>query len=235
MASHRILPEPPGLLEPRLRGEALSLEGRLFKDRYERTREVARKAELAARSAASYRAAANVPGADSFPRINAATMTFLSGDNPPARELAKSVLDQVQQELQKTDRPEDYWKLASLGEACLILERFDDAAAWYRKAVAAAGERRDIGSIAAMRRNALLLRDQLDVGDELMRLFYVGSVVVFAGHMLDQPAARGLPPRFPVDPQLIRRVSEAIKESLAELNATVGFCSAACGSDILFA
>src|SRR5205807_8195434 len=111
-----------------------------------------------------------------------------------------------------------------------------DASSWYSRAVARAKEQRDIGSIAAMRRNALLLKDKLDVGDELMRLFFVGSVVVFSGHMLDQPgqmAARGLPPRFPSDPQLIRRVSEAIKESVTDLNATVGFCSAACGSDIL--
>ena len=62
-------------------------------------------------------------------------------------------------------------------------------------------------------RPGALTRLGLDVGDELMRLFYIGSVVVFSGHMLDQPAARGLPPRFPADPQLIRRVSEAIKES----------------------
>src|SRR5262249_1745755 len=32
-----------------------------------------------------------------------------------------------------------------------------------------------------------------------------------------------------------REVSAAINEVLADLNATVGFCSAACGSDILFA
>jgi len=225
-------------LEPRLRGEALSLEGRLFKDRYERTRDAARKGEWATRSAASYRAAAEVAGADAFPRINAATMLLLSGDNHQAKELATRIIEQLQQELQRGRRAQDYWKLASLGEASLILEKFEDAAGWYRKAVARAKEQGDVGSIAAMRRNALLLKDKLDVGDELLRLFFVGSVVVFSGHMLDQPgqmAARGLPPRFPADPQLIRRVSEAIKESVADLNATVGFCSAACGSDILFA
>src|SRR5207244_3895327 len=68
-------------LEPKLRTEALSLEGRLSKDRYERTRDTKRKAELAAQSAASYLTAASLPGADAFPRINAATMSLLSGES----------------------------------------------------------------------------------------------------------------------------------------------------------
>jgi class 3 adenylate cyclase len=40
---------------------------------------------------------------------------------------------------------------------------------------------------------------------------------------------------FQADSELIREVSNAIRSALADLNATVGFCSAACGSDILFA
>src|SRR5262249_48350816 len=93
-------------------------------------------------------------------------------------------------------------------------------------------------SIAAMRGNALLLRDKLQVSDELMRLFYLGSVVVFSGHMIDKTTRTtgdGLPARFPADPHLIRVVSEAIQAGLNDLNAKVDFCSAACGSDILFA
>lgn len=60
----------------------------------------------------------------------------------------------------------------------------------------------------------------------------------FSGHMLDHPTRlldRKLPPRFPPDPELERRVSLAIQEHLEDLNATLGYSSVACGSDILFA
>jgi class 3 adenylate cyclase len=225
-------------LEAKLRIDAVSLEGRLYKDRYERSADATRKAELAARSAAAYRKAADILGANYFPRINAATMALLSGDSQQAKDLARTVIEQVEEERRQPDRAEDYWGLATLGEACLLLGRLDEAATWYQKAVAGASERGDVGSIASMRRNALLLREKLAISDELMRLFYMGSVVVFSGHMLDSPTRVSkdkLPPRFPADPQLIREVSGAIKEALADLNATIGFCSAACGSDILFA
>jgi class 3 adenylate cyclase/tetratricopeptide (TPR) repeat protein len=225
-------------VDPALRVEALGLEGRLFKDHYERSRDPARKAEFAARSAASYRHAADLPGAGSFPRINAATMMLLAGDTGQAREHAKAVIVRAQEELQQPQHKGDYWILATLGEAHFILGELDEAAAWYRQAVAKAREQGDVGSIASMRRNALLLKEKLEVSDELLRLFYVGSVVACAGHMIDHPnrvSRDRLAPRFPHDPQLVREVGEAIKAALAELNATVGFCSAACGADLLFA
>jgi class 3 adenylate cyclase len=54
--------------------------------------------------------------------------------------------------------------------------------------------------------------------------------------MIDHPTHRaGLPPRFPADSALERSVGGAIGRELERLNATVGYCSAACGSDILFA
>jgi class 3 adenylate cyclase/tetratricopeptide (TPR) repeat protein len=224
-------------LDIRLRVEALSLEGRLFKDRFESAREPARRVELAAQSAACYRKAAALPGADSFPHINAATLTLLAEDRDKSRELAKKVIALAHEELQQPDRAEDYWVLATLGEAHFLLRELDKAADWYRQAVAKARELNDIGSIASMRRNALLIKEKLQVEDELHRLFYVGSVVVFSGHMIDTPtrARDGLPQRFPHDPQLLRVVSDAIKAQLSDLNATVGYSSAACGSDIMFA
>lgn len=224
--------------DPATRIEALSLDGRLFKDQYERTRDPARRAEFAARSAAAYREAAELPGAGSFSRINTAAMTVLAGDTARGREYARAALAAAAAELQQPGRETDYWVPAALGEAHLILGELDEAATWYRLAVARARGKGDVGSIAAMRRNALLLKEQLGVSDELLRLFYVGSVVAFAGHMIDHPgrsARDRLPPRFPPDPRLVGAVAAAIREKLAELNATVGFCSAACGADLLFA
>jgi len=225
-------------LDAAMRVEALSLEGRLFKDHYERTRDPARKQQFAVLSADSYRRAAALPTAGSFPLINAATMTVLAGDLNLGKQLAKEVIARASDERQQPQHANDYWTFATLGEAHFILDQLDDAATWYTQAVTQAREQGDIGSIASMRRNALLLKEKIGVSDELLRLFYVGSVVAFAGHMIDHPRRvlqDRLPPRFPADPQLIREVGEAIKTSLAELNVTVGFCSAACGADLLFA
>lgn len=221
-----------------MRVEALSLEGRLYKDHYERSHDPARKEQYATRAADAYRRAAALPTAGSFPLVNAAAMTVLSGDLPRGQELARAVIAKATEERQQASNANDYWSLATLGEAHFILNQLDDAATWYRKAVELAREQGDVGSIASMRRNALFLKEKLTVSDELLRLFYIGSVVAFAGHMIDHPdqvAIKRLPPLFPADPQLIREVSEAIRTNLADLNATVGFCSAACGADLLFA
>lgn len=223
--------------DPALQAEVLSLQGRLLKDRYARARDDAQKTDLAARSAAAYRKAADLGGADPFPYVNAATMSLLAGDSHEARALALMAKERASRDCHPGDN-EDYWHLATLGEVCLVLNQLDEATTWYQKAVACASAKGDVGSIVSMRRNALLLRDKIDISSEILRLFYVGSVVVFAGHMLDRPSSGTgprRPTRFPADPALIREVSQAIQVALNELNATIGFCSAACGSDILFA
>ncbi len=222
-------------LSPALHTSAVSLEGRLYKDRFERAKSAELKAELAGKSAEAYERAAAPAGLDHFSSINVATMALLSGDVDKARRWAKIAIEQVERD---PNHDENYWCSATLGEAQLLLEDLPAARKSYRRAIAQATERGDVGSIASMRRNALLIREKLEFDDEFLRLFYVGSVVIFCGHMLDSPSRatrERLPPRFPPDPQLIREVSSAIKVALAEVNATVGFCSAACGSDILFA
>jgi len=57
------------------------------------------------------------------------------------------------------------------------------------------------------------------------------TVVAFVGHMLDRRDR--VSPRFPV--HLETRVREAIDHELERLNAGIGYCSLANGSDILFA
>ena len=225
-------------LDERRRVEATSLEGRLFKDSYERTRDTGRQLELARRSAIAYGNAAALPGADTFPAINAATMTLLAGDVNGARELARSVIKAAESERDEPDRANGYWLLATLGEAHLILGDLDEAYRWYREAVVKARERDDVGSISTMRRAAHLLKQKMEISEELVRLFYVGSVVAFSGHMIDHPergTRDGLPPRFPAEPEVIRETGAAIRVALDESNATIGFCSAACGADLLFA
>ena len=57
----------------------------------------------------------------------------------------------------------------------------------------------------------------------------IGPVVVFTGHMIDAP---GKPVRFPEEAAEDARA--AVGEALDELQPAVGFCSLACGGDLLF-
>ncbi len=225
---NKLFKEPE--LGERLKVEALSLLGRLNKDRYERTRQSTLKLKFSQESARSYERAYILSG-NSFPGINAATMSLLSSRPEKARQLAATVFEQAKAELGKPAMENDYWLLATLGEAHILLGDLKEAASWYGKAVNSA--KGHVGDIASMRRNLVLLKEKLEVSEEILELFNIGSVVVFSGHMIDHPTREV--PRFPPDPELEQKVSLAIKEEIEKLNATMGYCSAACGSDILFA
>lgn len=220
-------------LPPCLRVEALGLAGRLLKDRYARSRDDARRRELARESARLYEAAAALTD-DAYPAVNAASMHRLAGDEEASLRLAR----EAERRANALDGGTaiDSWRAATLAEACLLQGKSEDAAAWYRLAVRAASGR--FGDIASMKRNAALLAGPLAIEPAFFEVFGFGRVVAFAGHMIDRPdrARRlGLPPRFPSDPALEEAVRARISKALDELDATVGFASAACGSDILFA
>lgn len=213
-------------LPPALRSDGLSLAGRLAKDQYAQTR----RPQHAALAAASYAQAAYLTGS-AFPSINAATMFLLAGQPASAQRLAQHALQAAMAERQQSGHADDYWLLATLGEACLHLGQPDQAAAWYAQAVTLAQGR--LGDIASMRRQLHLLAEPLAVSPSLLAVFDVGPVVVFSGHMIDHPTRPT--PRFPPDPRLEASVRMAIAQALDDLQATVGYSAAACGADILFA
>ena len=216
-------------LDADLQLEVRSLGGRLFKDRYERAGSSVARRKMAAESARLYREAYDLSGAW-FPGINAATMLLLAGDVAAAKRIAAQVVQQIESDATRAD---DYWLEATLGEAYLLLGRQGDALKHYRHAIAGTAGR--IGDIASMRRNVVLLAARLDVG-AVPALFNIGGVVVFSGHMIDHPdRSLTAPPRFPSNAALERKVAAAIAAELDAVNATVGFSSAASGSDILFA
>jgi class 3 adenylate cyclase/tetratricopeptide (TPR) repeat protein len=165
--------------------------------------------------------------------INAATTALLLGEREKTRELALEVRGHCLAQCRggKPPREDPYWLPATIAEAALILGEVKEAEQWYRRAVAAAPQ--DWGSIASTRRAARLIADA--IGDKEVRAcvdqwLHVPNVVVFAGHMIDQPE-RSIP-RFPAS--LEGAVRAAISDKLAELDAGFGFASGACGSDILF-
>ena len=221
-------------LDPPLKVEALSLIGRLNKDLYARAKSPRLRARFARESADFYGKAYRLSGGF-FPGINAATMSLLMGRRRKARSIAADLVRQLKAQLSSSRETRDYWLLATLGEAHIILGDQDGAASWYREAVTCTAG--NVGDLASARRQAMLLRDKTEVSEEVLALLSRGRLVAFAGHMIDHPSrqARKLPTRFPPDPRLERSVSRAIRKELDSLNAGVGYCSAACGSDILFA
>jgi class 3 adenylate cyclase/tetratricopeptide (TPR) repeat protein len=166
--------------------------------------------------------------------INAATLARYLQDHEKAMALADRVTAQCLQELARRTRDpgELYWLQATLGEAALIRGEVSDAIKWYTQAGRGAG--RNYGDLASTRRNARLLFTVLNLDPEqrqrIESCFPIPRVVVFAGHMIDQPGR--LRPRFPN--YLAPRVYQKIADTLKRLEAGIGFSSAACGSDLLF-
>jgi len=165
--------------------------------------------------------------------INAATLAALEG-SPSAAILAAQVYDQCMAYLSRieTEGGDRYWPIATLGEACLVMERWSEAERWYRMGSdVGLGRSRDLSST---RRNARLLLGlpgvPEDVAARIESSFRIPRVVMFAGHMIDSPG-RGRP-RFP--PDVEGDVAQQIKARLGGGEAPIGFASAACGSDILF-
>ena len=134
-------------------------------------------------------------------------------------------------ELEGPGRDRDYWLLATLGEACLLLGDETAARGRYAEAVRLAREARSDGDIASMLRQLRLLCENLPIADDILGLFRLGPVVVFAGHAIDRP---GDPVCFPSDPALEAAVRRAIKHELDALETGIGYYSPGCGSGILF-
>jgi class 3 adenylate cyclase len=166
--------------------------------------------------------------------INAATLARYLGEKDKAVALARRVTEQCLAALANAagDPGEIYWLRATLGEAALIREEWLEAENWFSKAARLAGGR--YGDLASTRRNVRLLlaamEEAPDLRERLEACFRIPPVVVFSGHLIDQP---GRPcPRFPaaLEPWVAREIATALER----LEARIGVSSAACGSDILF-
>lgn len=210
---------------PQLFAQALSLAGRIAKDHWSRLPEGPERAAEGERSRRQYQRAYELSG-DYFPGVNAATMSLLTGHAEEAAGLAREVLKQCLSGLEKN--ADDGWLLATLGEASLLLGSMQESADWYRQAVTAATGH--FGDIASMRRQVKLLASRLRGLDEILAILHIPRVALFTGHMIDAP---GRPePRFP--PHLEAAVAEALGDRIRENQLGFGYCSAACGADLLF-
>lgn len=197
---------------------ALALKGRLLKDfalrsdPSERRRFYAESAEAYARSAALRRA--------TYPSINAAALSLLSGAPDAARSRAVEVLELLDSGSGEPETP--YYRAATRAEALLLLDRHDDAQAAFADAIAAAPRAWE-DHASTLRQFALILAAQgRDAG--WLDAHRPPRSLHFGGHMS-------------FDARVIRRehLDEKIAAVLEEENVGFGYGALAAGADIIIA
>jgi class 3 adenylate cyclase/tetratricopeptide (TPR) repeat protein len=203
--------------------DILSLRGRLWKDKFHRAPDAPGARDAAERARREYLAAYALEH-DPFPGINAATLSLLLGDRGPAQILA----DEIALRLAEQITPRTCWDNATLGEAQLLLGRFDRGVQSYAEAYAQIPG--DAGSVATMRRQLQLLLRMIPEAADALRQLPAPDVVAFAGHMID--ASDRPVPRFPAT--LEPAVRAEMRERLASLRGPIVYTSAACGADLIF-
>ena len=163
--------------------------------------------------------------------INVATIYLCLGDKAATKVMADRVEKICNTVLagysQESDGP--YWLFATLGEACL-LQGDDNTNRYYEKAIAMAST--DIRAQHSMRKQIELIAGYLKFDEEkLYALFSIPTVLVFSGHMLDEPNRDE--ERFPES--ALPYVEEQIAYKLSQFKNAIIYLSAANGSDIICA
>ncbi|UCF98524.1 MAG: DUF4071 domain-containing protein [Spirochaetaceae bacterium] len=160
--------------------------------------------------------------------INAASLSLIMRDTATAHKLARKVITICSENLKVEGNQRDYWIIATLGEAFLLLGKQKQAEKYYGLARKIAGK--NYSSIASTRRQLKLLSRYTEVEDSVVATLEIPPVVAFSGHMLDAPNRRN--PRFSVDS--VGAVREQIGTVLTELDVGISYSSAACGADVIF-
>lgn len=155
--------------------------------------------------------------------INAATMSVIAGKAQQGRELATQVISKLESTATTS------WEWATLAEAYLLTKNRDKAIAGFTKARQLIAN--DWGKVLSVYNQLWLLDHYMPIPKEVLRIFAPPVVVAFSGHMIDAPGRDT--PRFPA--AIEQQIKQSIKAALNTLNASVGYCSLACGADILFA
>lgn len=184
-------------------------------------------ANALARAFYFYNTAFQVEPRDYYPGINAAAVAVLRGDMETGRRLAAEVL-KLCERLPAKER-DRYWVRASVAEALAILGRQGEAEEAYQYTGCTPGAQ--LRELSSTRKQArLLARHLYGAADIFDRAFPVPKLVIFSGHMIDAPDRTVS--RFPSDQE--DKTRGDIEQALSEMDAGIGFASAASGSDILF-
>lgn len=161
-----------------------------------------------------------------YPLINTATVAFLLGKPKEASSIATQVAQLCQNQL---DHNNDYWLLATLAEAELLLGHTEQAKEHYQSAAKKVGH--DYSSLQSMRSQARQILKARDLDPSLLDgAFPMPRIVVFSGHRIDAPDRKN--PRFP--PSAIPFVTQAIDQAIESWTPLIAYSSAAPGGDLLF-
>jgi hypothetical protein len=174
----------------------LNVKGRLLKDRALRARGEERR-RLYLESAAAYRRSAELqPG--TYPLINAATLSLLSGDRAQAAEIAREVLERIEREPDEPETP--YWRGATIAEALLLLGRSEEAKAELAEAIAAAP--RAWEDHASTLRQFILIHEELGADADWLAILRPPRSLSYSGSAVASVA--------PADDELHRDVAELV-------------------------
>jgi class 3 adenylate cyclase len=159
--------------------------------------------------------------------INAASLSLIMEEKDTAHKVAGLVL-KLCFDLLKNPEYRDYWCLATVGEAYLVLGKQKEARKYY--AYARAHSEKNYSWLASTRKQIILLGKHLDVSEGIQQIMQIPPVIAFTGHMIDKPERKT--PRFPKE--IEQEVMKEIVERIEKHKAGIGYSSSACGSDILF-
>ena len=206
--------------------ETLGILGRVHKEMWLIEGDGAADHPLLARSRELYLGAYRRTGG-SYSGINAASLSLIMGDRTVAERLAREVIG-LCSESWKDPARRDFWTLATVAEAFLLLGRQQKAAKYYR--LARASRRINYSNLASARRQLKLLGSYTTVDPRVLEALRIPPVVAFSGHMIDPPGQKS--PHFPA--AAAEPVKQQIAAVLKKLGARIGYASAACGGDVLF-
>lgn len=202
--------------------------GRLYRELALRETSSPQQRALLGKAFEAYQKAFDASG-DHYPGVNTAFLAALLGESTVATRIAAQLVESCDARAKTPSGAKDFWVWASLGEAHAILAHDQEAAAAYAAArKLARGRVRDL--IATRRRANLITTTIFGRADLFDSTLHLPALVVFSGHMLHDPVT-GLGRLHPDHVQDLRL---AIERRLDELDAELGFASAACGADILF-
>ncbi|MEA3011454.1 MAG: hypothetical protein QOJ91_3146 [Sphingomonadales bacterium] len=197
---------------------ALTVKGRLLKDRALRVRGTER-ARLFKEASLAYEGAA-VSETITYPLINAATLSLLGSEMKRAVTLAGRVLDRLESHPHDPETP--YYAAATRSEALLLLDRQEEARTAFAGAVALAPRAWE-DHASTLRQFALILAAQRR-DCAWLDAYRPPRSLHFGGHMS-------------FDPKVMRRehLDEKIAQVLEEEKIGFGFGALAAGADIIIA
>ena len=159
---------------------------------------------------------------DTFPGINAATLSVFIGET----ETAQSIAQQIFNSLSNLENKKGYWDYATLAEACIILGDNEGA----KKAIQQASLLPEVS--LADKASTLKQVDRLlaVIGEpqNILTPLRPRPVLHFTGHMMGSPARqKGIRPDCETELRI------RIKDIITKINPQKSFGSLACGADIV--